>query len=73
VRCVVPQHPLTASKLFYFRKIESSTKIEGPTLGNYSNLEMHCCGKFEIMERIGPFAYMLAFPTSMHVNNLFNG
>jgi hypothetical protein len=34
-------------------------------LGNCSNMEAHYCGPFEILERIGPIAYILALPASM--------
>jgi hypothetical protein len=30
------------------------------------------CGPFEILERIGPVAYMFAFPASMNVHNVFH-
>ena len=30
------------------------------------------CGPFKILEKIGPVAYMLAFPASMRVNNVFH-
>jgi hypothetical protein len=35
-------------------------------------LAARVCGPFEIPERIGPVAYMLALPTSMNVHNLFH-
>jgi hypothetical protein len=41
-------------------------------LGNYSKLEAIYCGLFEILERIGPVAYMLALLASMTVHNLFH-
>jgi hypothetical protein len=41
-------------------------------LGSCSKLAVHYCGSFEILERIGPIAYMIAFPTSMHVHNVFH-
>jgi hypothetical protein len=41
-------------------------------LGNCSNLVAHYCGPFEIVEMIVPIAYMIAFPTSMHVHNVFH-
>jgi hypothetical protein len=40
-------------------------------LGNYSKLEARFCGPFEILERIGLVAYMIALPTSMTVHNVF--
>jgi hypothetical protein len=41
-------------------------------LGNCSKLEANYCGLFEILERIGPIAYMLAFPASMSIHNVFH-
>jgi hypothetical protein len=41
-------------------------------LGNCSKLEARCCEPFEILERIGPVAYMIAFPAFMFVHNLFH-
>jgi hypothetical protein len=39
-------------------------------LGNCSKLANRYCGQFEILERIGPVAYMIALPTSMSVHNV---
>jgi hypothetical protein len=41
-------------------------------LGNCSNLETRYCGSFEILERIGPVAYMIALPASMYIHNVFH-
>jgi hypothetical protein len=41
-------------------------------LGNCSKLSARYCGPFEIIERIGPMAYMIAFPASMYVHNVFH-
>jgi hypothetical protein len=41
-------------------------------LGSCAKLEARFCGPFEILERIGPVAYMLALPTSMNVHNVFH-
>jgi hypothetical protein len=41
-------------------------------LGSCTKLAAKFCGPFEILERIGPVAYMLALPTSMIVHNMFH-
>ena len=41
-------------------------------LGNCSKLPARYCGPFEILERIGPIAYMIALPTSMSVHKVFH-
>jgi hypothetical protein len=41
-------------------------------LGNCSKLETHSCGSFEILEMIGPVAYMITLPASMYVHNVFH-
>ena len=41
-------------------------------LGNFSKLAARYCGSFEILERIGPVAYMIALPASMSVHNVFH-
>jgi hypothetical protein len=41
-------------------------------LGSCTNLTARLCGPFEILDRIGPVAYMLALPTSMNVHNVFH-
>jgi hypothetical protein len=41
-------------------------------LGNCSKLVARYCGLFEILERIGPVAYMIALPASMYVHNVFH-
>jgi hypothetical protein len=41
-------------------------------LGNCSKLVARYCGPFEIIERICPIAYILAFPTSLCMNKFFN-
>jgi hypothetical protein len=40
-------------------------------LGSCTKLAARFCGPFEILERIGPVAYMIALPASMSVHNLF--
>ena len=41
-------------------------------LGNCAKLATRFCGPFEILERIGPVAYMIALPASMTVHNVFH-
>ena len=41
-------------------------------LGSCAKLETRFCGPFEILERIGPVAYMLSLPASMTVHNVFH-
>jgi hypothetical protein len=41
-------------------------------LGNFSKLAVIFCGSFEILERIGPVAYMLSFLASMTIHNVFH-
>jgi hypothetical protein len=41
-------------------------------LGNCTKLATRFCGRFEILERIGPGPYMLALPPSMTVYNVFH-
>ena len=41
-------------------------------LRSFSKLATTFCGPFEILERIGPVAYMLSLPASMTVHNVFH-
>jgi hypothetical protein len=41
-------------------------------LGSCIKLAAKFCGPFEILERIGPVAYMIALPASMSVHNVFH-
>jgi hypothetical protein len=40
--------------------------------GNCSKLATHYCGSFEILERIGPIAYILSLPESTSIHNVFH-
>jgi hypothetical protein len=52
-----------------FLKVKAN--ISSLKLGKFSKFAARYCGPFEILERIGPVAYMLAFPTSMTIHNVF--
>ena len=41
-------------------------------LGSCAKLSLRYCGSFEVLERIGPFAYRLAFPASTRAHNVFH-
>jgi hypothetical protein len=41
-------------------------------LGSCTKLAARLCGPFEILDRIGPVAYMLPLPASMNVHNVFH-
>ena len=53
-----------------FLKVKAN--ISSLKLGNCSKLAARYCGSFEILERIGPVAYMIALPASMSVHNVFH-
>ena len=41
-------------------------------LGSCAKLSPRYCGSFEVLERIGPFAYRLAFPASTRAHSVFH-
>ena len=41
-------------------------------LGSCAKLSPRYCGPFEVLERIGPFSYRLAFPASTKAHNVFH-
>jgi hypothetical protein len=41
-------------------------------LGSYTKLTSRYCGPFEILDRIGPVAYMLASPVAIKTHNVFH-
>jgi hypothetical protein len=53
-----------------FLKVKAN--IISLNLGNCATLAVGFCGPFEILERIGPVSYILSFPASMTVHNLFH-
>jgi hypothetical protein len=55
---------------FVFLKVKANRS--SLRLGNCSKLVTRFCGPFEILERIGPVAYILALPASMTVHNMFH-
>jgi hypothetical protein len=55
---------------YVFLKVK--TNRSSLKLGSFSKLAARFCGPFEILERIGLVAYMLALPASMTVHNVFH-
>jgi hypothetical protein len=53
-----------------FLKVKAKRSL--PKLGNCPKLAARYCGLFEVLERIGPVAYMLALPSSMIIYNMFH-
>jgi hypothetical protein len=52
--------------------LKMKTNRSSLKLGSCTKLVEIFCGPFEILERIGPVAYMLALPASMTVHNVFH-
>ena len=53
-----------------FLKVKS--KKSSMKLGSFPKLEVRYCGPFEVLEKIGLVAYILALPESMRIHNLFH-
>jgi hypothetical protein len=53
-----------------FLKVKDN--ISSLKLGNCSKFAARYCGPFEILERIGPVAYMITLLASMYVHNVFH-
>ena len=47
-------------------------KKSSPKLGSCAKLSPRYCGPFEVLERLGPVAYRLAFPSSTKAHNVFH-
>jgi hypothetical protein len=68
----------TGTKFFRYFKVgehvflKVKEKRSSLRLGSCPKLATRYCGPFEILEKIGPIAYMLAFPTSIRVHNVFH-
>ena len=52
--------------------LKVKVKISSLRLGSFPKLGEMYRGPFQILEKIGPVAYMLALPTSMRVHNVFH-
>jgi hypothetical protein len=52
--------------------LKAKANISSLKLGNCSKLVARYCGSFEILERIGPVAYMIALSASMSIQNVFH-
>jgi hypothetical protein len=52
--------------------LKVKTNRSSVKLGSCAKLVARFCGPFEILERIGSIAYMMALPASMTVHNVFH-
>ena len=52
----------------YLRVREKKSSLK---LGSCAKMSPRYCGPFEVLERIGPVAYRLAFPASTRAHNVF--
>ena len=52
--------------------LKVNPKKRSLTLGSCTKLATRLSGPFEILERIGPVAYMIAFPAFMNFHNVFH-
>jgi hypothetical protein len=52
--------------------LKVNAKRSSLRLGRCPKLATIYCGHFEILEKVGPVGYMLAFPASMRVHNVFH-
>jgi hypothetical protein len=52
--------------------LKSKGKRSSLRLGSFPKLALRYCGPFEVLEKIGPTTYMLAFTTSMRIHNVFH-
>jgi hypothetical protein len=53
-----------------FLKVKSKRSLL--RLGSFPKLAVRYCGPFEVLEKIGPVAYMLALLASMIIHNVFH-
>ena len=53
----------------YLRVKERKSSLN---LGSCAKMSPRYCGPFEVLERIGPVAYRLAFPASTRAHNIFH-